>query len=154
MLGLLGYLYGIVFNMKEYPKKIKYKKLFKMPIKSLKNYISADFSLSQGFIGLQALENGRITSKQLESLRRVLSRKMLRQGKVWFMVFPHHPVTALAGEVRMGRGKGKVKHWVSRVKKGQVIVELGGVSEDIAYNSLLSSKKKLPIKSKIIGPIV
>lgn len=140
--------------MKDQPKKIKYKKHFKMPIKSDLKYISMFFSLTQGFIGLQALENGRITNKQLESLRKVLVRKLQKQGKIWFMVFPHHAVSAKAGEVRMGRGKGKVKHWVARVKRGDILVEIGGVSAVKAREAFTAAKKKMPICSSIVGPIV
>jgi large subunit ribosomal protein L16 len=140
--------------MKDQPKKTKYKKYFKMPIKCNKNYINMFFSLSKGFIGLQALENGRITSKQLEAVRKVLVRKLQRQGKIWFMVFPQHAVTAKAGEVRMGRGKGKIKHWVSRTKRGQILIEIGGVTSESALIAFSFAKKKLPIKTKILGPIV
>lgn len=140
--------------MKDQPKKSKYKKYFKMPITSDTNYISMFFTLSQGFIGLQALENGRITSKQLESVRKVLVRKLQRQGKIWFMVFPQHAVTAKAGEVRMGRGKGKIRHWVCRVKRGQILIEIGGVSKEKANEAFSFAKKKLPITTKILGPIV
>lgn len=140
--------------MKDQPKKIKYKKQFKLPINYKKNYINFFFSLSKGYIGLETLENGRITAKQLESLRKVLVRKLEKQGKLWFRIFPHHPVTAKAGEVRMGRGKGKVNHWVARVKKGQIIIEIGGVAAQRAIDAFNFAKKKLPVKTKIIGPIV
>lgn len=140
--------------MKDQPKKTKYLKQFKMPINTKKNYIPLYFSITQGFMGLQALENGRITSRQLESLRKVLVRKLQKQGKIWFMVFPQHAVSAKAGEVRMGRGKGKVKHWVARILRGQVLIELGGVSAEKAFEAFSFGRKKLPIQTKILGPIV
>jgi large subunit ribosomal protein L16 len=104
-----------------------------------------------GDFGLQALEPGWITSRQIEAVRRAMVRQMRRRGKVWIRIFPDKPVTAKPAETRMGKGKGAVDHWVAVVKPGRIMFELAGVPEDIAREALRRASYKLPIKAQIIS---
>ena len=103
-----------------------------------------------GEYGLQALEAGWLTSKQIEAARVALTRYIKRGGKVWINVFPHKPVTKKPAETRMGGGKGAPENWVAVVKPGKVIFELSGVSLDIAKEAIRLASNKLSIKTKFI----
>jgi large subunit ribosomal protein L16 len=107
--------------------------------------------LLQGDFGLQALEPGWITSRQIEAVRRAMVRQMRRRGRYWIRIFPDKPVTAKPAETRMGKGKGAVDHWVAVVKPGRVMFELSGVSEEIARQALRRASYKLPIKTQVIS---
>jgi large subunit ribosomal protein L16 len=107
--------------------------------------------LLQGEFGLQALEPGWITSRQIEAVRRAMVRHMRRRGKYWIRIFPDKPVTAKPAETRMGKGKGSVDHWVAVVKPGRVMFELSGVTEEIAREALNRASYKLPIKTQIVA---
>jgi large subunit ribosomal protein L16 len=107
--------------------------------------------LLQGDFGLQALEPGWITSRQIEAMRRAVVRHMRRRGKYWIRIFPDKPVTAKPAETRMGKGKGAVDHWVAVVKPGRVMFEIAGVPEETAREALRRASYKLPIKSQIIA---
>jgi large subunit ribosomal protein L16 len=108
-------------------------------------------TLLQGEYGLQALEPGWITSRQIEAIRRSIVRQMRRRGKYWIRIFPDKPVTAKPAETRMGKGKGSVDHWVAVVKPGRVIFEVSGVPEDVARDALRLAGYKLPIKTQVIA---
>ena len=108
-------------------------------------------SLSFGEYGIQALEPGWITARQIEAARIAMTRHIKRGGKVWITIFPDKPVTAKPAETRMGSGKGAVDHYVAVVKPGRIMFELGGVRPDIAREALLLAAQKMPIKCKIIG---
>src|SRR5829696_1971786 len=103
-----------------------------------------------GDYGIQALEPGWITARQIEAARIAMTRHVKRGGKVWIRVFPDKPVTAKPAEIRMGSGKGNPEHWVAVVKPGRVMFELAGVSEDLAKEAMNRAIQKLPIKAKII----
>lgn len=105
-------------------------------------------SISFGSFGLKSLEFSRLTSRQLEAARIALTRNMKREGKVWIRVFPDKPITSKPAEVRMGKGKGAVDHYVCEVQPGRVIFEIEGVSEELAYESLRLAAQKLPIACK------
>jgi large subunit ribosomal protein L16 len=107
------------------PKRTKFKK-FK------KNYLShkietKSYKLNNGFIGLKALESIRVTSRQIEAVRKCVNRDLGRQGKVWINIFPHIPVTGKPSENRMGKGKGSVDYWCAPVKVGSILFEICGV---------------------------
>ena len=104
-----------------------------------------------GEYGLQALEPGWVTSRQIEAIRRSIVRQMRRRGKYWVRIFPDKPVTAKPAETRMGKGKGSVDHWVAVVKPGRVIFEIADVPADIALAALRSAGYKLPIKTQVIS---
>jgi len=132
------------------PKRTKFRKAFKGQIRGNSK---AGFSLAFGEFGLKALEPERVTARQIEATRRAITREMKRQGKVWIRVFPDVPVSAKPIEVRMGKGKGSVDRWVSRVAPGRILFEIDGVSEETAREALRLGAAKLPIKTKIVKRI-
>ena len=132
------------------PKRTKFRKAFKGQIRG---NAKGGFSLAFGEFGLKALEPERVTARQIEATRRAITREMKRQGKVWIRVFPDVPVSAKPIEVRMGKGKGSVDRWVSRVAPGRILFEIDGVPEDIAREALRLGAAKLPIKTKIVKRI-
>ncbi len=103
-----------------------------------------------GEYGLQAIEGGEITSRQIESARVAASHHMGRAGKMWIRVFPHTPVTGRPAETRMGKGKGSVNYWCAKVKPGTVLFELAGVPEDVAREALRRQTHKMPLRMRMI----
>lgn len=107
-------------------------------------------TVTYGDYGLQALEPGRITANQIEAARVAMTRYIKRGGQVWIKIFPDKPVTRKPLETRMGKGKGAPEYWVSVVKPGRVLFEIGGVSEDLAREAMRLAANKLPIKAKFV----
>jgi large subunit ribosomal protein L16 len=130
------------------PKRVKYRKQFRGRMRGM---AKGGTELLQGDFGLQALEPGWITSRQIEAIRRTVVRHMKRRGKYWIRIFPDKPVTAKPAETRMGKGKGSVDHWVAVVKPGRVMFEISGVTDDVAREALRLAGYKLPIKTQIIS---
>jgi large subunit ribosomal protein L16 len=130
------------------PKRVKYRKQFRGRMRGM---AKGGAELLQGDFGLQALEPGWITSRQIEAIRRTVTRHMKRRGKYWIRIFPDKPVTAKPAETRMGKGKGSVDHWVAVVKPGRVIFEVAGIGDDVAVEALRLASYKLPIKTQIIS---
>jgi large subunit ribosomal protein L16 len=130
------------------PKRVKYRKQFRGRMRGM---AKGGTELLQGEYGMQALEPGWITSRQIEAIRRTIVRYMRRRGKYWIRIFPDKPVTAKPAETRMGKGKGSVDHWVAVVKPGRVIFEVAGVPEEVAREALRLAGYKLPIKTQVIG---
>lgn len=130
------------------PKRVKFRKYHKNKIS-----VAADRSshLRFGSFGLKATESGRVTAKQIETVRQTIGRKIRPKGRLWIRSFPHLPVTAKPSEVRMGKGKGNVKFWVCVVKKGQVLFEVSGVNKAIAFDALKGGGNKLPLKCKLVS---
>jgi large subunit ribosomal protein L16 len=126
------------------PNKLKYKKVKKGKLSKLEFKAN---TLKFGEIGLKAKMSGMISARQIESARRVITRKMKKKGKVWIRIFPDLPVTAKPTESRMGKGKGAVSHWVSRVRSGTVLFEICGIPKHIAKEALKSGSSKLPINT-------
>ncbi len=108
-------------------------------------------TISFGEYGIQALEPGWITARQIEAARIAMTRHVKRGGKVWITVFPDRPVTQKPAETRMGSGKGNPEHWVAVVKPGRVLFELAGVSEELARGALDRAIQKLPIRARIVS---
>ena len=104
-----------------------------------------------GDYGIQALENGWITARQIEAARIAMTRHVKRGGKVWIRIFPDKPVTQKPAETRMGSGKGNPELWVAVVKPGRIMFELAGVQEDLAKGALERAIQKLPIKAKFVS---
>ena len=129
------------------PKKPKFRKQFKG---RMHGNSKGGNSLNFGSYGLKALTPARITSRQIESARRCISRHLKRSGKVWIRIFPDVPVTQKPTEVRMGKGKGAVEYWACRVKPGRILFELDGISEDLAKRAFELGAAKLPIQTKFI----
>ena len=129
------------------PKRVKYRKQMRG---RMKGKASRGAEVHFGDFGLQALEPGWVTARQIESARRVMVRHMRRRGKVWIRIFPDKPITKRAAESRMGKGKGNVEFWAAVVKPGRVMFEIGGgVPEDVAKEALRLASYKLSIKTKI-----
>ena len=129
------------------PKRVKHRKQHRgrMTGKATKgNFIA------YGEYGLQAMECGWITSRQIEAARIAMTRYMKRGGKVWIKIFPHKPITEKPAETRMGSGKGTPEYWVAVVKPGRVMFEVGGISEEVAREALRLAMHKLPVKCKFV----
>ena len=129
------------------PKRQKYRKQHKGRNEGLAYKGS---SISFGSFALKSMEFSRITSRQIESARIALTRHMKREGKVWIRIFPDKPLTSKPAEVRMGKGKGAVDHYVCEVQPSRVLFEIEGVSEELAYESLRLAAQKLPIICKAV----
>ncbi len=129
------------------PKRVKYRKTHRGR-RTGKAYRGS--SISFGDFGLKALEDGWITSRQLEACRIAISRRTKRDGKSWIRVFPDKPVTKKPLETRMGKGKGAPEFWVAVIKPGRIMFEIAGVSKEVAVEALSVAAHKLPIKTKIV----
>jgi large subunit ribosomal protein L16 len=103
-----------------------------------------------GDYGLQALEPGWVTNRQIEAARIAMTRYIKRGGKVWINIFPDKPVTEKPAETRMGSGKGSPEHWVAVIKPGRVMFEIAGVTESVAREAIRLAIHKLPIKCRFI----
>jgi len=131
------------------PRQTKHRKVHRNQGLTRGEFAQKGTRLNFGDFGIKALEEGRLSSRQLEASRVAVNRHLQRAGKVWIRVFPDKPITKKPAETRMGKGKGEPEHYVAPVKKGQVIFEVGGgVSEDVAREALRLGKHKLPIKTK------
>ncbi|MBX2877076.1 MAG: 50S ribosomal protein L16 [Saprospiraceae bacterium] len=129
------------------PKRTKYRKQQKGRNNGLAyKGSSVDF----GSFGLKTLDRGRITNRQIEAARIAMTRHMKREGKVWIRIFPDKPITAKPQEVRMGKGKGNLDHYVAEVKPGRIMFELDGVSREVAVEALRLAAQKLPVKTKTV----
>ena len=108
-------------------------------------------AISFGDYGIQALEPGWITARQIEAARIAMTRHVKRGGKVWITIFPDKPVTQKPAETRMGSGKGNPERWVAVVKPGRIMFELAGVDEALARGAMERAIQKLPIKAKFVS---
>ncbi len=129
------------------PKRVKYRKMMRgrMRGKALRGA-----EISFGEFGLQALEPGWVSARQIEAARRTLVRVMKRRGKVWIRIFPDKPYTRKPPETRMGKGKGNVEYWVAVVKPGRIMFELGGLPADVAVEALKQATYKFSIRTKVV----
>ncbi len=108
-------------------------------------------SVAFGDFGLQAQSNGWVNARQIEAARRAITGTLRRGGKVWIRVFPDKPVSKKPIETRMGKGKGAVEEWVAVVRRGRVLFEIAGVSEDAARAAFRHAHHKLSVKTKVIS---
>ena len=131
------------------PKRVKYRKQMRG---RMKGKAGRGVEIHFGEYGLQALEPGWLSARQIEAARRAIVRATKRRGKVWIRVFPDKPITKRAAESRMGKGKGDVEYWAAVIKPGRILFEVGGMPEEIARESLTRAKYKLSIKTKIVVP--
>ncbi|MGI6145201.1 MAG: 50S ribosomal protein L16 [Clostridia bacterium] len=129
------------------PKRVKWRKPHRGVIKGK---AMRGNKVAYGEYGLQALEHGWITSRQIEAARVAMTRFIRRGGKVWIKIFPQKPITAKPAETRMGSGKGSPEYWVAVVKPGRVMFEIAGVDEALAREALRLAAHKLPIKTKFV----
>ncbi|MGH9156600.1 MAG: 50S ribosomal protein L16 [Acidimicrobiales bacterium] len=129
------------------PRKVRHRKQQRG---RLTGATKAGSAVAFGDFGIQAMEPGWITARQIEAARIAMTRHVKRGGKVWIRIFPDKPVTAKPAETRMGSGKGNPEHWVAVVKPGRIMFELGGVPEDLARAALERAIQKLPIGAKFV----
>jgi len=129
------------------PKKVKHRKVQKGRMRG-KAYRGS--SVSFGAYGLQALEKGRLTARQIEAARIAMTRYIKRGGKIWIRIFPDKPVTKKPAETRMGKGKGNPEEWVAVVKPGRILYEMEGVSVEVAREAFRLAQHKLPIPTRLL----
>lgn len=129
------------------PKRVKYRKLQKGKSRGV---ATTGATLAFGEFGLKSLENGWIKNTQIEAVRVVLARQLHKGGKLWIRVFPDKSITKKPAEVRMGKGKGDIDHWVAVVKRGRILFELGSVPQEYAKQCFRLAAYKLPVKTKFI----
>lgn len=129
------------------PKRTKYRKQQKGKIKGIANRGAL---VSFGSFGIKSMEEGFITSRQLEAARVAVTRFMKREGKVWIRIFPDKPLTRKPAEVRMGKGKGAPELWVAVIKPGRMIFEADGVPRATAEEAMRLAAQKLPLKMKFV----
>jgi len=130
------------------PKKVKYRKRHKG---RMGGTAFRGGTLDFGSFGLQALECGRITDRQIEAARIAMTRYIKRGGKLWLRIFPDKPVSKKPAETRMGKGKGGPEYWVAVVRQGRMLYEMEGVSEEIAKEAFRLAQHKLPIATRFIA---
>jgi large subunit ribosomal protein L16 len=129
------------------PKRTKYRKQQKGRMKGVaQRGNTVDF----GSFGLKATTGGWLTSRQIEAARIAMTRYMKREGKVWIRIFPDKPITSKPLEVRMGKGKGNLDHYVAVVKPGRIMFELDGVTPEVAHEALRLAAQKLPVMTRTV----
>ena len=129
------------------PKRTKFRKMFKG---KNRGFAQSGNKVSFGEYGLKATERGRVSARQIEAARRAMTRKVKRTGKIWIRIFPDVPISSKPLEVRMGKGKGNVDYWCSKVQPGTVLYEMEGVSEEVAREAFRLAANKLPIKTTFV----
>ena len=129
------------------PKRVKHRKVMKGRRRGVAR---RGCDVSFGSYGLQATGDGYLTARQIEAARIAMTRHAKRGGKVWIRIFPDKPLTKKPAETRMGKGKGSVELWVAVVKRGRVLYEMEGVSEELAREALRLAARKLPLKTRFL----
>ncbi len=129
------------------PKRVKYRKLQKGKRRGI---ATTGAELAFGEYGLKTLENGWIKNTQIEAVRVIIARQLHKGGKLWIRVFPDKSITKKPAEVRMGKGKGDLDHWVAVIKRGKILFELGGVPEEYAKRCFRLTAYKLGFKTKFV----
>ncbi len=129
------------------PKKVKHRKQSRGKRRGV---ATKGNTLEFGDYGLQSLENGWVTARQIEAGRIAINRYVKRGGKLWIRLFPWKPVTAKPIEVRMGKGKGDLEFWVDVVRRGRIIFELEGVNEAVAKEAMRLASQKFPLKTRFV----
>ncbi|MDO8662795.1 MAG: 50S ribosomal protein L16 [Candidatus Omnitrophota bacterium] len=132
------------------PKRVKYRKLQKGQRRGV---ATSGADLAFGEFGLKSLENGWLKNNQIEAARVIIARQLHKGGKLWIRVFPDKSITKKPAEVRMGKGKGDLDHWVAVVRRGKIMFELGGVPEEYARQCFRLVAYKLPLRTKFITRI-
>ncbi len=129
------------------PKRVKFRKSQRGRIRG---NAQRGNKVAYGEFGLQTLEKGWLTARQIEAGRVAATHYLHREGKVYIRVFPHKPISSKPLETRMGKGKGEPDHWAAVVKPGTVLYELAGVSEDIAKAALMRVAHKMPVRTRFV----
>ncbi len=134
------------------PSKTKFKKQQKG--RNKRPFATKGSNLSFGEFGLKSLGHARITARQIESSRVVISKHLKKGGKIWIRIFPDKPITKKPIEMRQGKGKGNVEFWVALIQPGKMIFEIAGVSRDIAFKAFNLASHKLPVKTIFVTNII
>ena len=129
------------------PKRTKFRKIQKGRIRGLAYRGS---TVAYGSFGIKTMDEGFITSRQIEAARIAITRYMKREGQVWIRIFPDKPMTSKPAEVRMGKGKGAPSHWVAPVRPGRIMFEVDGVELNTAKEALRLGAQKLPVRCKLV----
>lgn len=129
------------------PKRVKWRKQQRGRRRGV---TSQGANISFGEYGLQAIEPGWITNRQIEAARVAITRSLGRGGKIWIRVFPDKPLTVKPAETRMGKGKGNPEYWVAVIKPGRIMFEIEGVSRESAQRAIKLASQKLPIKVRFV----
>ena len=129
------------------PKRVKHRKTHKGRNRGDAHRGS---EVSFGDYGLQSIDRGWMTARQIEAARIAMTRHVKRGGNIWIRVFPDKPVTSKPAETRMGKGKGAPDHWVAVVKPGHVLYEIAGVDEELARRALALAASKLPFATRFL----
>ena len=129
------------------PKRTKYRKQQKGRMRGIR---LRGTTLAFGRFGLQALECGKLTQRQIEAARIAMTRSVKRGGKVWIRIFPDKPITKKPLETRMGKGKGAPEFWVAIIRPGRILYELEGVPEEVAREAIRLASHKLPIPTRFV----
>jgi len=130
------------------PKKTKWRKDHK---RRRGGIATRHLDISFGSFGLKSLTACWVTSRQIESARRVMTKYVKKGGKIWIRIFPDKPVTTHGGEIPMGKGKGSVDHYVAIIKPGMVMFEMEGVTKEVAKEAMELAAYKLPIKCQFVS---
>lgn len=134
------------------PKKVKHRKWQKGRGRNIRT-ASTKIELAFGSYGLKAVTPTYISSRQIEAGRRVLTRYIRKQGKMWIRIFPDRPITKKGNEIPMGSGKGVVDHYVAVVRPGTIIYEMDGVSEEVAKEAMLKASHKMSAICKFVTKV-
>ncbi|MBC8246351.1 MAG: 50S ribosomal protein L16 [Deltaproteobacteria bacterium] len=129
------------------PKKVKFRK---QQTGRMKGVARRGCHLNFGEFGLQAVECGRLSSKQIEAARIAMTRHVKRGGKMWIRIFPDKPITKKPAEVRMGKGKGATEGWVAVIRPGRILYEMEGVPRDLAKEAFRLASHKLSVKTRFV----
>jgi len=132
------------------PKRVKYRKLQKGQRRGV---ATTGAELAFGEFGLKSLDNGWVKNNQIEAVRVIIARQLHKGGKLWIRIFPDKSITKKPAEVRMGKGKGDLDHWVAVVKRGRILFEIGGVPEEYARRCFRLVAYKLPLRTKFVTRI-
>ena len=130
------------------PKKVKHRKWFKG---RMRGRATSKNKLDFGSYGIKSLDRAWVTSRQIESARRAMTRFVHKGGKIWIRIFPDKPVTTHGSEVPMGGGKGSVDHYVAVVKPGTIMFEMDGIEQSVAKEALRLAAHKLPVRTKFVS---
>jgi large subunit ribosomal protein L16 len=130
------------------PRREKHRKVFRGKRRGLSH---RGDTVAFGDYGIQSLEAGWVTGRQIEAARRAITNYIRRGGKVWIRIFPDKPVTQKPAETRMGKGKGNPEYHVAVVRPGRIMFELAGVPEDVAMEALRRASMKMPMRTKIVA---
>lgn len=135
-----------------FPKKVKHRKWQRFRRNTARMQIAQrGTQLHFGSYGMKALDHGRITSRQIEAARKVISRNIGKTGKIWIRIFPDMPITAKPPEVKLGGGKGDVDGYCAEVQPGRLIFEVDNVSRELAEEALRKGATKLPVRTKVVA---